>query len=149
MKRSGMELGRMQCSRMKCRRMACGLMRGMLTAMLPTAVLACMTAGTARAGYDGNFQVVISDANRQAYGTLVGARHSPDNVQKLGCTIKADSVLCFATNAAGAYRTCVSTDPALMAVARSLNGDSYLWFVWDASGVCTSITVGLASQYTQ
>lgn len=104
-------------------------------------------ATTTQAGYDGNFPVVIDDAYRQAFGTLVATRRSADNVQKLGCTIKSDNVLCYATNAAGVYRTCLTTDPALMAVARSLTSESYLWFIWNTAGTCTSITVGLGSPY--
>ncbi|GEM_PF-1517957 len=106
-------------------------------------------SAAAQAGYDGNFNVVVDDANKQVYGTLVGARRSADAVQKLGCTVKATNVFCYATNAAGAYRTCFSTDSALMTVARSINSESYLWFVWNDAGTCTSITVGLASQFKQ
>ena len=116
------------------------------TRMLLAAVLS-LFAATTQAGYDGNFPVVIDDAYRQAFGTLVATRRSADNVQKLGCTIKSDNVLCYATNAAGVYRTCLTTDPALMAVARSLTSESYLWFIWNTAGTCTSITVGLGSPY--
>lgn len=104
-------------------------------------------AAAAQAGNDGNFQVVVDDVNRQALGTLVATRRSADNVQKLGCTVRADNALCYATNAAGVYRTCLTTDPGLIAVARSLSSESYLWFIWNAAGTCTSIVVGLGSQY--
>lgn len=104
-------------------------------------------AAASRAGNDGNFQVVVDDVNRQALGTLVATRRSADNVQKLGCTVRADNALCYATNAAGVYRTCLTTDPGLIAVARSLDSESYLWFIWNAAGTCTSIVVGLGSQY--
>ncbi len=116
------------------------------TRMLLAAGLS-LFAATTQAGYDGNFPVVIDDAYRQAFGTLVATRRSADNVQKLGCTIKSDNVLCYATNAAGVYRTCQTTDPALMTVARSLTSESYLWFIWNTAGTCTSITVGLGSPY--
>lgn len=116
------------------------------TRMLLAAGLS-LFAATTQAGYDGNFPVVIDDAYRQAFGTLVATRRSADNVQKLGCTIKSDNVLCYATNAAGVYRTCLTTDPTLMAVARSLTSESYLWFIWNTAGTCTSITVGLGSPY--
>jgi hypothetical protein len=106
-----------------------------------------LCAAAAQAGNDGNFQVVIDDVNRQALGTLVATRRSADSVQKLGCTVRADNALCYATNAAGVYRTCLTTDPGLIAVARSLNSESYLWFIWNTAGTCTSIVVGLGSQY--
>ncbi|MBP6749282.1 MAG: hypothetical protein KA144_06550 [Xanthomonadaceae bacterium] len=108
-----------------------------------------LSAAAAQAGYDGNFPVVVDDANKQAYGTLVGARRSADTVQRLGCTLKSDNAVCYATNAAGVYRSCTTTDAALMAVARSISSESYLWFVWNAAGTCTSITVGLGSQFKQ
>ena len=111
--------------------------------------LSLSAAGTTQAGYDGNFQVVVDDANKQAFGTLVGARRSADNVQKLGCTVKANDAICYATNAAGVYRSCTTTDPGLTAVARSINSESYLWFIWNAAGTCTAITVGLGSQFKQ
>lgn len=104
-------------------------------------------AAAARAGNDGNFQVVVDDVNRQALGTLVATRRSADNVQKPGRTVRADNALCYATNAAGVYRTCLTTDPGLIAVARRLDSESYLWFIWNAAGTCTSIVVGLGSQY--
>ncbi len=111
--------------------------------------LSLSAAGTSHAGYEVNFPVVVDDASKQAYGTLVAARRSADAVSRLGCTVKANDVTCYATNAAGVYRTCTTTDPALMAVARSINSESYLWFIWNAAGTCTSITVGLGSQFKQ
>ncbi len=111
------------------------------------AAVLSLWAAAAQAGNDGNFQVVIDDVNKQAFGTLVATRRSADTVQKLGCTIRTDNALCYATNAAGVYRTCMTTDPGLIAAARSLSSESYLWFVWNAAGSCTSIVVGLGSQY--
>lgn len=114
-------------------------------AMLAAGLSLC--AAEVQAGNDGNFQVVIDDAYKQALGTLVATRRSADSVQKLGCTVRADNAQCYATNAAGVYRSCMTTDPGLIAVARSINSESYLWFVWNAAGTCTSIVVSLGSQY--
>jgi hypothetical protein len=72
---------------------------------------------------------------------LVCRRDSADAVQYIGCSNAASAgstiVLCEAQDAAGVYRTCVTTDVNMVATARSLSESSHLYFQWDASGNCT------------
>lgn len=102
-----------------------------------------------QAGYNGNFPVVINDdaTYKQAFGTLVGTRNTPDNDQYLGCTINGDSLTCYARNAAGLSRSCSSANPVHVANARSISTEGYLWFGWNSSGICTFVTISLGSQY--
>jgi hypothetical protein len=37
--------------------------------------------------------------------------------------------------------SCSSTDPAILQIAQSMNGDSWISFHWDAQGNCTKMTV--------
>jgi hypothetical protein len=108
-----------------------------------------IVTGQAQAGYNGNFPVVINDdaTYKQAFGTLVGTRNTPDNDQYLGCTINGDSLTCYARNSAGLYRSCSSANPIHVANARSISSEGYLWFGWNSSGLCTFVTVSLGSQY--
>src|SRR5689334_12053573 len=46
----------------------------------------------------------------------------------IGCEANANSGDCYATDVAGLYKTCTTTDPAMLTVIRSLKGDSNLLF---------------------
>lgn len=100
----------------------------------------------AYAGSRSTFLVTIDTVNRNAYGAFGSARNSSDNVQRIYCrtfadTSGAESVRCFATNAAGVGVTCFSTSPTLIRSAQSMVSDSYVYFAWDTSGVCTNLDV--------
>jgi hypothetical protein len=93
------------------------------------------------AGFRSAQQVVIADAERLANGDLGYVANTADTTQYIGCYSLGVSGSCYARDRTGLARSCSTSDSTLLAVIRSLNGDSYLTFWWDTSGRCTSIRV--------
>jgi len=82
-----------------------------------------------------------------ASGDLGYVRNTPDTVQYIGCQSSQSSGSCWAKNAAGEYKTCVTSDAAMLAVIRSLNGDGHLMFGWNGDGSCREVRVTHDSRY--
>ena len=111
-----------------------------------SAALVLLAVPVAYAGSKTQFFVTINSTARTAYGAMGTARNSADTVQNIYCRTFADaalgeSVRCFANNAAGASVSCYSSSPALIRSVQSTNDSAYLYFAWDASGVCQTIDV--------
>lgn len=98
-------------------------------------------ATTVFAGSQLSQEVTIKDTKGFAYGDLGYARNTADTVQYIGCSVTGVIAVCAARDSTGLTRSCSTSDPDLMALARSLNGDSYLSFSWDGSGFCTTLQV--------
>jgi hypothetical protein len=98
---------------------------------------------TAFAGLKSSQEVIISTSALKPYATGdVGyVRNTLDSTQYIGCEYTATAGDCFAVNSAGLYKTCSTTDPALLEVMHSINGDSNLFFSWNTDGTCKSIRV--------
>jgi hypothetical protein len=114
--------------------------RSLVAAMAMTVI-----AATAVAGSTTTQVVVISTSKSFAYGDLGFVRNTWDAVQSIGCKYTATWGACFATESTGLYKSCVTTDPALLEVMRSINGDSWLMFHWTADGNCSAVEVQQAS----
>lgn len=121
----------------------------LLAAVATFGVSASVTAGvreTART-------VVVNQTTRFAQGHLAGARASSDGAQYIGCSTWAKDDLpnqdggtyrqgiCYATDARGVSAFCMTSDPALLAVIATLQGDSLVNFNWNASGVCIQVDI--------
>jgi hypothetical protein len=97
--------------------------------------------------------VVVNPTTRFAEGQLAGARASVDGNQYIGCSTWAKDELpnqdggtfrqgiCYATDARGVSAFCLTSDPALLAVIATLQGDSLVNFNWNTSGVCIQVDV--------
>ena len=125
----------------KARRMAVGI-------AVVVGVLATSVAGWAGKKYSA--AVAIDDDDREARGGLGSARNSADDIQEIGCLVSAsiggESVYCFARKVVdNLFRSCSSTDPKLIDVAKSQSDSSRLVFEWTVSGACESIDVTHAS----
>jgi hypothetical protein len=59
----------------------------------------------------------------------------------IGCEANAASGDCYATDVSGQYKTCTTTDPAMLTVIRSIKGDSNVFFSWNPDGTCRDIRV--------
>jgi hypothetical protein len=106
--------------------------------------LLAVVGGASYAGQKLAYPVVIG--SNYAYGTLGTARNSADANQLIGCWAyssrgQAPFMDCSARNSAGTYVVCSSTDPDFVAQARSVKGDSYVYFSWDSTGTCISLDV--------
>ena len=105
-------------------------------------------SASAWAGFHTGQQVVISDPGMFANGDLGYVHNTPDLIQYIGCTSYGTSAQCMARNLAGVLRSCSTANPAMLASIHSLNGDSHLYFGWNAAGQCTFVNVRNAS-YTE
>lgn len=103
------------------------------------------TVGLGSAGHKIN-RKDVSITTTSASGSLGSARASADMLQYIGCYVYGNeaynfrSVTCYARNEKGVTATCYTDNPAIVDVASSLNGDSYLRFVFSGSR-CITIRV--------
>ena len=110
-------------------------------------------AGVASAGYRNTVGQVrmgtYTDGSGYAAGVLSIVRSSSDNYQRISCYSYPTSGGCLAFNYVNNSNGvgCTTQDPAMLAVIRSLNGDSYLYFSADSTGACTNLYVQNASEY--
>ena len=102
---------------------------------------ALLASTAALAGFRSAQQVVIWDAGKLANGDLGYIHNQPDLTQYMGCYSYDAVGYCYAVDRTGLSRSCVTSDPNMVAVIRSLNSDSYLLFYWDTSGRCTFVEV--------
>jgi hypothetical protein len=103
------------------------------------AALVLALSSTALAGTKVNAPVVVETTD--AHGSLGSARDSADGVQWIACVTYETIGFCGAQDAAGTMKGCTFTDPNLLQQARSINGDSSIYFAWDSSGVCMTLKV--------
>ena len=87
-----------------------------------------------------------------AFGAMGSVRASGDTNEFLACTTSVESgsaasVFCEAIDASNNYGGCSSTNPAVIATVAAMNADSFLWFEWNASGVCTYVEVITSSSF--
>jgi hypothetical protein len=87
--------------------------------------------------------VDVNLASGYARGSMGDARNSADTVQYIGCYHSSMAgftvAVCEAQSAAGTYKSCVTTDPNMVATARGITPGSYVFFRWDASGGCSAV----------
>jgi hypothetical protein len=109
----------------------------------------------AAAGYKTTAAVDINTTARWAHGSIGSARNSSSGLEYIGCSTYYStlggslSTFCQARMAGSSppIGTCTTTNSTLVEQGRSINGDSYIEFEWDASGQCTSIMVDNFSNY--
>lgn len=132
------------------------------TVAITGALLACSAAAAVRAGHVDHQEVVINVESDYAYGSVIGARNSTDSTQYIYCEVKAIGVLadgddtpfvwCYAGDAEGASRVCITAEPGLVSVASTITDSSWINFSWRDGGdgwlqICNGITVRNGSPY--
>lgn len=121
--------------------------------LLARAAIAALLLSFACAATAGRFTpqaVSISDADQSARGSLVGARHSQDNVQYIGCSNEGNGLgICLATNAAGVGRNCITDAPQMLAAIDRVGPNSHIRFGWNNDGTCRLVQVYNASLFQQ
>jgi hypothetical protein len=103
--------------------------------------LLTLTAGTGAvvAGIKQYVPLSINAASRSAYGGLAETHNTADNVSYAECGSNSTTGYCTFRDPSGTYFSCYTTDPAQIAVIRSMSPDSTFNVVWDTSGVCTYV----------
>jgi hypothetical protein len=121
-------------------------MKRMMKAGLLIALIA--SASATLAGGRSQIEVFLDKPGRYAEGTLVDARGSSDSLQRIGCyAYSSNHGACIVTDSTGKTGSCYSVDPGMVQAMRSLDTDSYLFIVWDANNVCTTVFVEKSSTY--
>lgn len=106
---------------------------------------ALLASTAALAGWRSANAVTIWDPLNVANGDLGYVSNTANTTEYIGCQNLDRLGICYAQDRTGLSRSCMTSDSSLLAVIRSLNGDSHLHFVWDNSGRCTRIIVDTAS----
>ncbi len=133
----------------KTRRMAVGLATVTLTGVIS------ICAARAGSKQSKNVVVTLGATTSTASGSLATARNSTDTAEGIGCTISTNmtptgsstELFCSAasnrslTGGSTVRGSCETEDPALISIAESLRGDSFLTFSWNSEDDCTSIKV--------
>lgn len=113
---------------------------------------ALFASATAFAGRKAANQIVSIYTN-SAYGSVGAARNSADTVEQIGCQVYQYSSgmsfgACWANDKTGKYVSCNSSDPAMLSMMRSLQGDSAIAFYWDTTtGACSELLITNGSSY--
>jgi hypothetical protein len=107
-------------------------------------------AVSVHAGVKIDSPVTVNTAARIASGDLGTARNSADTSQSINCftdvqTGVLTSGFCLAFDSAGHVGVCVTQSANFVDQIRSLTGDAFITFRWDASSNCTEILIDNAS----
>ena len=100
-------------------------------------------AGTTFAGLKTSYGVYIQPIGTTpfAVGDLGGTRNSADSISYIGCAASATTGSCFAQDSAGVYKSCSTTNPAMIAMMLSINEDTRLMFGWYLGFIVTEKAV--------
>lgn len=119
-----------------------------------TLVLALLAAPAfAGYSYDTGMEVRVYPASYYAYGGVNSARRSTDTVQYIHCNTNrgpSGGTLgsCNARDRNGVVASCTTTDPLTVDMMQSVGPSSVVFFMWDASGVCSYLSITHGSAYT-
>lgn len=96
-------------------------------------------AGAALAGAKQYAPLQINTALRSASGGLAETHNTAEATSLAECGSNPTTGYCLFRDAAGTFYSCYTTDPAQIAVIRSMSPDSTFNVLWDTSGVCTYV----------
>jgi hypothetical protein len=95
----------------------------------------------------------VSIGSNYAGGTVVGAHNSPDSTQRISCETYSWAGgstygFCYASDASGGYKSCSTTNSALIAIMQSITPVSYIFFNVGSDGSsCNEVAVENGSIY--
>ena len=109
-------------------------------------------AVAALAGPRVEAEVTVDPVLRVVSGSLGTARNSSDSHQEIGCSVTystsgGETASCWGRSAARVYRSCVSSDPQIIATVKTLTGDAYLRFEYNTFATCEYVRVSNSSVY--
>lgn len=123
---------------------------------LRSATLAiALLAAPAFAGYsyDAGMEVRVYPASSYAYGGVSAARRSTDTVQYIHCNTHrgasgATLGSCSARDRYGVLASCTTSDPLAIDMIHSVGPSSAVYFMWDANGSCSYLSISHGSSFT-
>ncbi len=112
-----------------------------MSTRLRLAIIAALLAisGTVLAGARQYAPLAINLQFRYADGGLAETHNTDDAFSYAECGSNYGAGFCTVVDTAGTYYGCYTTDPAHIAVIRSMSPDSLFSIEWDESGVCTYV----------
>lgn len=119
--------------------------------LLSLSLAAAMIAGGGSAVLAGSKSLgslTINAASRYANGGFAETHNTANLTEYAECGTNATTGYCTFRDAGGTYYSCMTTDPALLTVIRSMSDESYFSVRWDAAAVCTSV-LSYASSRTE
>jgi hypothetical protein len=121
-------------------------MRTKLFGALSIGAVVVFAGVTAFAGSKSSFPLQVNLSTRNAWGDISATRNSPDTKAYFWCQVNANTsgaylVSCSGADTLGTAFSCTSSNANIIAAARSIEGDGYVDLFWDASGVCTALSV--------
>lgn len=102
---------------------------------------------------EGAVNITVGASSSTASGAVGSARASADTSQMISCTITglttSNAASCMARDAAGNFLSCTANSNAtyLANAVSGIGSSSRIYFVVNASGVCTQINSTNGSQY--
>ena len=97
-------------------------------------------AGGVFAGVRQYIPLTINVAGHFASGGLAETHNTADFTQYAECGSNPTTGFCTVRDASGTQFSCMTTDPSLLAVIRSMSPDSLFSVVWDPStNLCTYV----------
>jgi hypothetical protein len=91
---------------------------------------------------------VFTTGTKGATGSLGSARASSDSTAYIGCEVDGSTITtqtltmeCFASDAAGNFVTCGSSNPIYVTTASAMTANSRVTFYADANGNCIDLYV--------
>jgi hypothetical protein len=108
--------------------------------LLMIAVGVLSMTGAASAGYKVPVGVSVTrlpDGTYMAYGTFAGARSSSNSNAEIFCTNTPTYSTCTAWPGTGDAAACITSDPSLMTLIRSVDANDYIHFRTDLAGTCS------------
>ena len=115
----------------------------LLKLLLP--LLLGFTAVSALAGYKSSTPLVISIANKHAYGQVSTVRYSASTTERIGCSINSPTESeCYAVDAQRVIGRCKTSSSDFHRAIQMINNTSYIYFEWifkNGMNTCTRIYV--------
>jgi len=93
-------------------------------------------SGSVMAGLRG-YAPLSEYMDHAADGGFGDTYNTPDDMLYAECGSNASAGFCTMRFADGTYKGCLTTDPGMIEVIRSMSGDSLFNILWDDNGQCT------------
>jgi hypothetical protein len=127
----------------------------MKKALIVSAVVASLATGIgslAWAGYKTTYNVYVSTSGLYANGAMGDARAVSGTSQYIGCNASytgsgSPFIQCSAYDGTN-YAYCVGSDASFLNVMQTMTGNSYIYFAYNSSSVCTYLEIGNDSYMT-
>jgi hypothetical protein len=96
-------------------------------------------SGAVLAGAKQISPLSVNAASRFANAGLGETHNTANTTEYIECGTNPTTGFCTIRDSSSNVYSCMTTDPDLLAVIRSMSDESYISVRWDAAGVCTYV----------